>query len=271
MFDDRFFDSIGFKTSGFDELRPYLDMAFEKGVRPISPNGYYAYWPLGNGCEVWVTLDKQRNVISYAPHFVGSSRVNMKLTHLFDIEEHLAGALQGELIPETEDGVRFPFVFYVPSWDFVKTDLDLQSAKATGPLNFTVQLAAFATEIKCYDTEQEALDAQTIKYKWAPQFFIPVGLFRPETEMPSLQVSLGGTVLSGRTLTNPITNQRTIYMRVQTLDMIVDVVSDPMLIKGRPKIGGIISGSFWLSGRPATDIKRMHEFRNHYLTSNNIK
>ena len=271
MFDIRFFDSIGFKTSGFDELRPYLDMAFDKGVRPISPRGYYAYWPLGNGCEVWVTLDKQRNVISYAPHFVGSSRFKMKLTHVFDIEEELAGALQGEIIPENEDGAHFPFIFYVPSWDFVQADLDLQRTKATGPLSLTVQLAAFATEISCYDTEQECMDAQTAEYRMAPQFFIPIGLFRPEDEMPGLQVSLGGTVLSGRTLTNPITNQRTIYMRVQTLDMIVDVVADPILIKGRPRIGGIIKGLFWLSGRPSNDIKRMHEFRNQFLLINNAK
>lgn len=61
-----------------------------------------------------------------------------------------------------------------------------------------------------------------------------------------------GHVLETSIITNPVTDHEFIWAKVRTLGGEVDMVSDPVLLNGPVVKGGVVSGSFWLSGRIVT-------------------
>lgn len=270
MLDIKCFDAIGFKAADFHEFNRYLDTARLKGQHPSSERGTYAYWHVGSGIEIWAAFDKQNRPLNSNPHFLGSSRIEARVTGMIDLASTLEGALRVHLNPRDEGAPHYPFVFNVPSWDFTRPLLKEQKAKSEGPLIISFQLTAFAEELECYDSEETYLAAQAQRQQQQhEQFgtesesetidpaihFIPTGLMTEEKDKPKPRASFSGEIVRGQVLTNPVTNQKTLYLGVKTLGMIVDVVADASIVKGRPKNHGIASGHFWLSGRTVEEIE----------------
>lgn len=50
-------------------------------------------------------------------------------------------------------------------------------------------------------------------------------------------------------LINPATGASFHWAKVRTLGGEVDVVADPEVLNGSLVVGGVVNGSFWLSGR----------------------
>ena len=49
--------------------------------------------------------------------------------------------------------------------------------------------------------------------------------------------------------TNQLSGENFYRFLIETLGGEIDVVADPKFVPEEPKIGGIVSGQFWLSGR----------------------
>ena len=147
---------------------------------------------------------------------------------------------------DLEDEI-YPFVFDVP-------DYGLHHALEL-PAMVNVQLAAFAHEAEAYPDEDAYRSAQQQKYDgpgFAAESFIPSGLFQPggeETSHPEAFAILSGTVLRAETLVNPAGGASFHWAKVRTLGGEVDLVADPEVLVGELSEGGVISGTFWLSGR----------------------
>ena len=262
MLDLQFFEAIGFPNNGLDELRPFLDLAIENGFKPASARGHYVYWPLGNGAEVWIALDRKRNIVNFDPHFVGKNRVAVRLEESYDAAQDLAGWIKVWTNPRGEKGKRsFPLVANIPNWDFVWSEFarrsDLQRRlRIQKPEIFDLQICAFAQTMSSFGNESQYLAAQKSEKPFAVGHFVPTGLWvENEDELPAPQAAFSGTVLDGGILTNPQTGVKTLHLAVQTLEMVLDVVANPRLVKGRPQRGGIVSGSFFLSARPLFDLE----------------
>lgn len=56
-------------------------------------------------------------------------------------------------------------------------------------------------------------------------------------------------MLSTALLTNPATGARFLWAKVRTLGGEADVVADSEVLRGTVVEGGVVFGSFWLSGR----------------------
>jgi len=125
------------------------------------------------------------------------------------------------------------------------------------PVTVPMQIAAFAHEVECYDTEDDFNASQSADGpRMAPESFIPSGLFHPdggETSLPEARVIMNGRVLSAERRTNVFTKQPFVTALVQTVGGTYDAVIDVSLLDRAPKVGGILSGSFWLSGRVVID------------------
>ncbi len=87
--------------------------------------------------------------------------------------------------------------------------------------------------------------------KFASQSFIPSGLFKsPDDDSPPrAEAFFTGHVLEAERRTNALTEMDFIWCLVETLGGVFDVVIDPQLLPEVPRVGGVIQGSFWLSGR----------------------
>jgi hypothetical protein len=217
--------------------------------QPIATkNGRYLRWSSHSGAEAWLQVDRRGELIGMNPHFSGSSRVkvglNARITRANSTE--LDGAFHAWADPPGEDPATgsYPFVFDVP---------DFQCYREAGiPGVAEAQIAAFAHEITVYGSI-EAYDASdTSKPRFASKSFIPSGLFSPDlekTEPPEANAIFTGHVRQAEKRTNDLTGKPFYWLDVETLGGVFDVVIDFSLMDEIPTVGGVVSGSFWLSGR----------------------
>jgi hypothetical protein len=113
-------------------------------------------------------------------------------------------------------------------------------------------IAAFAHEIAAFETLAVYDASQTGAIKYASQSFIPSGLFTPAGDSraePQARAIFTGHVLAAEKKINALTGHAFYWALVKTFGGAYDVVIDASLLPGAPVIGGVVSGSFWLSGR----------------------
>jgi hypothetical protein len=221
--------------------------------------GVYYPWRDASGAELWLQVNSANEFVGVQPHFAGTGRVVMRLAHRvrppdagpFDggfygwADPH--GDSEGETAGDTPAGV--PMV--VDSPEFARlTPLDL-------PATVPMQIAAFAHEVEVFDTEADFDAAQdSAGPHMAAESFVPSGLFRPDggpETLPEARAILTGRVLSSERRTNAHSNAPFVTVLVQCLGGTYDVVIDPALLDYPPTVGGILSGSFWLSGKVAAE------------------
>lgn len=212
--------------------------------------GTYFQWTDSSGAELWLQVTNDEEFIGMNPHFVGQSSMTVRLTSRVRSEEGspFDGGFYGWADPvsqsdDAQEGL-YPFVFDAPDFTCV-ADLEL-------PATVTVQMAAFAHEVEAYDSEEAYAASQTGAVKYASRSFIPSGLFRPdgvEEPLPEARAMMTGHVLAADRFLNTLTNQPFYWALIETYGGTYDAVIDISLLSGAPIVGGILSGSFWLSGR----------------------
>lgn len=248
------FSTIGLNLNDEQEFYKYFELTFENGERIKTKSGTYVFWDIRDGVELWGQLDKRNNAIGLNPHFTGSSKMKVRIMNKVEDNDNtvLDGSYYCWANPMNDEDTEgeYPFVFDLPNmalYDDVKL-----------PQIVTVQLAAFAHEVKVYENEEEYDKLQTEEVKWASKSFVPSGLFSLEvdggvTEPPQAEAILTGIVLETKTIKNAYTNNQFVYAKVDSLGGEFDVVIDPEILIKEVKVGGIIQGEFWISGKIADE------------------
>jgi hypothetical protein len=183
------------------------------------------------------------------PHFEGKGSVRVALTAWVrrDGDTALDGALSGWAAPENDDpeSGAYPFVFDLPD---AATHEDLVL-----PSTVDVQIAAFAHQASFFESPEAYYASQDPERpKFASQSFIPSGMFFPGADAktpPQTMAIFTGHVLEAAIRTNSDTSAKFHWALVETLGGTYDVVIDPEVLPGVPVVGGVLSGTFWLSGR----------------------
>jgi hypothetical protein len=239
---------IGFDFNTEEEFSELAYQTYERGARLRVKQGVYLHWSPGEGVEIWGQLDHEENFIGLNPHFAGDSVMSVGLTARLEREEASAldGAFHGWANPSGDDAESgwYPFVFDAP--DFRLCD----SVKL--PSIVEAQIAAFAHELSVFESEEAYYASQSEGPKFAAESFIPSGLFTSEMESvepPQAHAILTGRVLNTAFRINPVTKIEFLWAKVQTFGGVFDIVADPLIVGGVVVEGGIIHGSFWLSGR----------------------
>ena len=250
---------LGFLVESKADFEALALKALEHGTDIQTASGTYVRWSPGAGIELWMQLDAAGDVVGLNPHYAGQTRMRVGLTARVPRPESsiLDGAFHGWADPadaEPESGA-YPFVFDAPDYEL--------TGGVVVPSICAVQLTAFAHELKAYESEESYEAAQTGPLKYAAESFIPAGLFNAasgeSTEPPQAHAIFTARVLDTALITNPTSEREFCWAHLRTLGGELDMVADPDLLSGYLTKGGIVSGSFWLSGRvldaraPATD------------------
>ena len=241
------FSALGFNVHSKHELGALANYALQEGAQIESLNGDYIWWSPGRGIELWFQINPQKRVMGMNPHFSHNARMRVGLTQLiarptFNMME---GAFYGWANPQENSEGDYPFVFDLPDFD-LQRHLSLPAVKE-------VQIAAFAHELTIFANESNYEASQS---QLAPQAFVPVGLFQkiegeeiPKDVGPTAMGVLSGRIISTEQLKNPFTNLPFHWAKVETFGGEVDMVVAPELVTTDLTVGGIVQGTFWLSGR----------------------
>lgn len=240
--------SIGFTVESEDDFAVLAERVAATAEPVDLDEGGYLQWRDTSGAELWLQTDRHGELIGMNPHFHGESRIRVSLTEKVTRSEdtELDGGFYGWADPSGAhaDNGTYPFVFDVP--DF----LCYSDVRIPGIAE--VQIAAFAHELDLYDTPETFAASQTESIKFASQSFIPSGLFSPEGDPitpPSAYAIFTGHIVATEGRVNNLTDRAFQWILVDTLGGVFDVLCDPALLRQSPLVGGVASGSFWLSGR----------------------
>lgn len=248
------FSAVGFPLRSQIEFERLLKMAFETGQAIPIPGGKYVVWEPGEGVQLWVKV-KDRAVLGCAPHYSGEGKLQVEVQKFYARPENSAvtdGALLGTALSAFADSPPLPLVVDMPGFEETVSRTSL-------PRTVTVQATAFAREITCFPTADAFADWQS-RQKEAPDarlesFLFPVLAERQPTSVAGSLVSaearITGRVLKAQRRTNPITHQTFIALVVAIPggSGTIDIAASPQAASGELLVGGLIQGTFWISGR----------------------
>ena len=243
---------IGFPTSGEKDINDMISHVLELTETIRCPQGFYLKFTDASGAEIWLQGNFEQELLGFNPHFAGKSRRRVGLTKAIERESSpLDGGFHAWANPQ--DGLNgsgdYPFVFDVPDFRMVK-DLEF-------PQTVEIQLTAFASnDFKIYGNDEDYQKAQESELKYASKMFVPSGLFAVDEKGGNRDLSLArpvgmfaGEIKDFELKTNALSGEKFYALLVETLGGEIDVVVDPKFVPQEPKIGGIVSGQFWLSGK----------------------
>lgn len=242
------FSTIGLPVVSEEDMNALANRVGPLAERLAAPSGVYFHWSDPSGAEMWLQVNGNNELIGMNPHYAGRSAVRVGLTARLPSAglSELDGSFHGWADPvgDAPDTGCYPFVFDAPDYR-LHEGLSL-------PVRKEVQIAAFAHEIAAFETVATYEASQTGDLKSASQSFIPSGLFTPagdSTVPPQARAIFTGHVLAADEKINVLTSRAFYWALVETFGGAYDVVIDSSLLPGVPEVGGVISGSFWLSGR----------------------
>lgn len=245
------FSSIGFPIETEAEMYEMAERALRSAREIKTAQGRYLIYAEPSGAELWLQLDAKGNFIGMNPHFSGATSRRFALTEAIDNDEHiLDGAFHGWANPVDEDGPEtgeYPYLFDCP-------DYRVHPKLALGQ-TVSVQISAFAHEIRIYEDEEALHTDDERGLKLASEAFIPSGLFVEEGETRRAQGLFTGVILQSATHKTELQKATFYALHVRTLGGEIDVVVDAAHIAEPPVAGQYVYVSAWLSGRIISEPK----------------
>lgn len=243
---------IGFPTPDEQAVNEMIMHVLEV-AKPIQcRQGFYLKYADASGAEIYLQGNFDQELVGFNPHFAGKSRRTVLITENIERDSsELDGGFHAWANPSDSSGENpgeYPFVFDAPDFRMIEIE-DFPALR-------DIQLTAFASnDFQMFADEQAYFDSQDTEFKYAAKSFVPVGLFSfDETENIDITAvrpigKFAGEIKEFETRTNQLSGQDFYWLLVETVGGETDVVVDPKFIAQEPKIGGIVSGQFWLSGK----------------------
>lgn len=250
---------IGLEADSSEEFQRLGLMASKEGELQESQHGFYSRWDQGNGAEIWARLDRERRFIGLQPHFSGKAIMRLSMWRRIDrdVEQLMDGALHAASEPRGDDPrIRnYDLIFDVPNYDSFRRWKLLQMGKTDelGSVICYTQMAAFAYHLNaCKDLEEFNRTVDGRRHLTS-RYFVASGIWNRDLKtmpFPLSEATFAGHVLETETRVNSFSGNEFLWALVDNLAGKFDVVADPKVINGAVVKGGIITGKFWLSGRP---------------------
>lgn len=217
--------------------------------RAVGDGGEYRVLDSDAGPQLWAAVNRRGRVAALTPHFAGGARCRARLSDRIERAEEtrFEGGFDGWAVaeyartPEDPSSDVTPLRFDVPD--------ALQHRFLRLPALAEVQIAAFAVQSFWHRSLEEFhRDEAMSELPLAGQAFVYADVF-DETDEPSTVPLFSGRVHDTAVRVNEHTGLGFRWALVETLVGLLDVVADLAVVEGEPTPGGIVSGTFWLSGR----------------------
>lgn len=246
---------IGFPVATGEDVNNVIMSVIPHAEEIRCPAGIYLKFSDPSGAEIYLQGNFNNELMGFNPHFQGKSSRKVGLVKAVERDSsELDGGFHVWADPtgDPETTGEYPFVFDVPDFR-VHADLSLPSTRQ-------IQLTAFASnDFQIFADEQEFDEKQDAEPKYAAKFFVPIGLFNfdeaqdetneEEPQPPQPFGNFAGEIKDFELKTNGLSGEKFYWFLVETLGGEVDVVADPKLVPTEPRVGGIVRGQFWLSGK----------------------
>jgi hypothetical protein len=249
------FSTIGVPIVGSEEqYDAWARRVAAEGRAVRAHGGDYRLLSSDAGAQLWAGLDRRGRVLGLVPHFAGAARCRARLTDRITRagETRFEGAFDGWIVegepasPADSSYDELPLLFDVPD---ALTYADLRL-----PALADVQIAAFAFEctwhrdVEAYQAAQEG-EGEDIRF--AEQSFVYTDPFAEDPERAAIAV-ISALVEDTAVRVNELTGLGFRWALARTLIGNVEIVADPVVVQGEPTAGGVVHGTFWLSGRIGT-------------------
>ncbi len=220
---------------------------------PCPPHGFYFKFEDDSGAEIYLQTNASEEIMGFNPAFSGRSKRKVGVTKLIERDtSELDGAFHAWANPSGEGAEmtgEYPFVFDAPDFRTYK--------KINLPKVCEIRLTGFASnDFQIFSNEDAFKSSQSDEKQVATKSFIPSGLFSfgengemVDIDPPQAHGILTGEIKEFELRANKFTGEKFYWLWINTYGGELDVVADVNLIKEEPKIGGIVRGSFWLSGK----------------------
>jgi hypothetical protein len=234
--------SLGFGTGTEQEFVAVAEkLAATVTVVPGDP---YAVWQSSSGAELWFHVSATGSeIVGFTPFFAGESRVPLRLTARIPgpAGNPHEGLIAAELTPAPGLPGIHPLVFEAVD--------ALRHATLVLPREEKACIVAFAHQMKAFASAAEFEQRHANDLSFAPQSFVPLGLFTGADSQPSASALIVGRVARHRQTANEITGQPFHALLVEGLDATYDVVADPQAVEGAIVVGGTVEVTGTLFGR----------------------
>lgn len=241
------FHSVGFDIdTGNDEAFTRSVIALTQDCEPIQldEDDIVCRQQLASGGQIWIGLreaGESYEFITANPGFVGQSAFPVTVEGVeFDADW---APFEYRLAVRFSD-LTVPILVELADPREAERFRDLAQ-----PVALTLDLTAFTFNPEIFADEEAFLDAQKRlddNITYAPDFFIPTGLFGDET---SARASFAGEILEAQRITTETgTSHWRTLVKVQGGGT-VNVVFDDIWPELKPAKGKLISGAFWLSAQ----------------------
>jgi hypothetical protein len=243
---------IGFPTPDEQAVNEMIMHVLESAQPVQNPRGFYLRYADPSGAEIYLQGSFEQELIGFNPHFAGASRRRVGLVRAIERDSSpLDGGFYAWANPTTEDveqSGEYPFVFDAPDFRAIE--------EKEFPRLAEIQLTAFASnDFQIFDAGDDYQRAQESDFQYASKMFVPVGLFDfskenwDEENPPRPVGKMAGEIKEFALKTNEMSGERFYHFLIDTHGGEADVVVDPKYVTREPRAGGIVSGTFWLSGR----------------------
>ncbi len=238
---------IGYPVTTSDDIKNLVNKLYKQGERIKVENMYYICITEESGAVIYIEESESKELLGLSPHYLGKGRMKVALAKRVNGKESkMEGGFYGWSNPignNTNSGL-YPIVFDVPNFRSLD-NLPL-------PIIKSFQICAFAENLTYYENEKDFEVSQKGEIKVAPESFLPTGLYNTEEETQEIlepYAIITGKILEFKEKLNSITKEKYTWFLVKTLGGEIDIVSEIVIDSHTIKVGGIVSGKFWLSAK----------------------
>lgn len=238
---------IGFPVQSEQDVNVLITETIKYVESIRCPRGFYLRFADASGAEIYLQGNIEQELIGFNPHFDGKSRRNVSLIKAIERDSsELDGGFQAWANPSDKTG-DYQFVFDVP--DFRLNDgIDLPNIRE-------IQLTAFASnDFEIFSNEAAFYYGQDAETQMSAMSFFSSGLYLTKDSSIEVEAARPIAIISGEIKEfelkiNDLSKETFYWFLIETSGGEIDVVADVKLVPNEPKIGGIVSGQFWLSGK----------------------
>lgn len=244
------FNCIGFPVDNMDEYWTLARRVVNEGTRmPVPGGAALVRWELPQGPQIWAQLDPEGEIAGITPFFATGAPYQIGITGIGeDPEEPLDGWIDGWLEPrEIDEPFSGAFPLRTGLVDFAL----VRNRITTFPMLGRVDMAALASEVELYDTEDAYRSAPGEVYRPPVESFASAAHASID-DTPAFQeptALINGRIAGTRLLINAVTETPYWWVRVRVREVTLHAFADSATLGREPREGQILSGTFWLVGK----------------------